>query len=115
MRAARFIAGFDHADGAGAENLTPRGEFVPGIGVTARAVILASTTAAPFVAAWRLVPVVPALSLPDVALHLLRTPRRRGSEILRELGDLVAAAIEAGERTVREASRRPVPRRRSWD
>lgn len=80
-----------------------------------RAVILPSTTAAPFVTAGRLVPVVPALSLPDVALHLLRTPRHRGSEILRELGDLVAAALEAGERTVREASRPPTPRRRSRD
>jgi len=78
-----------------------------------RAVILPSTSAAPFVAAGRLVPVVPGLHLPHVDLHLLRTPRHRGSEVLRELGDLVTAAIEAGERIVREASRRPVSRRRS--
>jgi len=73
-----------------------------------RAVVLPSTSAAPLLAEGRLVPVLPGLRLPGVDLHLLRTPRHRGSETLRDLGDLVAAAIEAGERTVREASRSAV-------
>lgn len=77
----------------------------------ARVVVLPSTSAAPLLAAGRLVPALPGVVLPSAELHLLRTPRHRNSAVLRDLGDLVAAAIEGAERTTREALPQAGPRR----
>jgi DNA-binding transcriptional LysR family regulator len=76
-----------------------------------RVAILPSTSAAPLLATGELVRVVPHLVLPQVELHLLRTSRHRGSQVLEDLGELVSAHLEAAEATVRAVDGRPLRRR----
>lgn len=65
-----------------------------------RPAILPSFVAVPMIAAGRLERAAPALALPSVPLHLLRTPKHRASAVIRDLGDLLSAALETVERAV---------------
>jgi DNA-binding transcriptional LysR family regulator len=74
---------------------------------SSRLVLLPSFTAAEFLASRKLVRVWPGLSFPQVDLHLVHTQRHRGSAIMRDLGDLLAEALEHAERL---ATQDPYPR-----
>lgn len=67
---------------------------------SSRLVVLPSFTAAELLASGRLVRVLPALSLPRVDVQLLHAQRHRGAQVLRDLGDLLSAALRRAERSV---------------
>ena len=63
-----------------------------------RIVVLPSFTAAAHLENGTLARVLPALKLPTLDAQLVHPQRHRGSLVLRDLGDLVAAALEVAER-----------------
>lgn len=62
-----------------------------------RLAALPSFTAAAYLESGTLARVLPALKLPAVDAQLVHPQRHRGSLVLRDLGDLVAAALDAAE------------------
>ncbi|MBN8612926.1 MAG: LysR family transcriptional regulator [Deltaproteobacteria bacterium] len=65
-----------------------------------RIVIVPSFVAAPMITSGRLHRIARELSFGPVEVHLLRTARHRGSAVLEDLGDLVAASLDEAERVV---------------
>lgn len=65
-----------------------------------RLALLPSFAAVPYVASGQLVRVLPNLVVPRADVQLVYTSRYRGSRVIEDLGDLVAAALDACERAV---------------
>jgi DNA-binding transcriptional LysR family regulator len=71
-----------------------------------RVAVLPSFTAAPHLTASRLARVLPRLDLPKIPVHLMHPQRHRGSPALRDLGDLLAAALVDAEDAVAFGTKR---------